>query len=141
MEKQEDIFEIRVNENGKENISHIYPLMKLVFWVGLAVEIIILVNALINYSRYRNFKFDINRGYHLYMRIYTIYIIVISVLVVLQSFYFLKFTGQAHESIKTNDNTRFNNSFSWMYKSLWMALIAIIVNGLFYLYIMLSRDI
>lgn len=134
MNEKDDIFEIRVDENGKRTVSRIYPLMKLVFWLGLAVEIIILVGGAINYFRLRNIRFDITPGYYWYLRIYTAYLIIVSGLMILQSVYFLKFTRQAHESIKINDSFGFNNSFAWVYKSLRIALIAIVINGLFSLY-------
>ncbi|HMK27534.1 MAG TPA: hypothetical protein VK483_15990 [Chitinophagaceae bacterium] len=138
MEKQEDIFGIRVDENGKETVRHIYHLMKWIFWLGLAIEILILVIGLKNYFLNRNLRSDIDPGYHLYLRIYTIYLIIMCVLMILQFFYFLNFTRQAYNSIKNNDSPGFNESFSWMRKSLWIFLVSIIVNGFFFIYVLFS---
>ena len=127
MADQVDIFDIQVNENGKRTVNQIYSLVKIVFCVGLAVQIIILVNGAISYFRLQGTKF-IN---FLYLRTYTAYLIFVTILMIFQLVYFLKFSRQAHESIKINDSIGFNNSFTWMYKSLKIALIAITVNGLF----------
>lgn len=134
MDNKDDIFEVRVDENGKKTVSHIYPLMKLVFWTGIVVEVIILVSGAINYVRNRDITLDMDRGYYWYLRTYIVYLIIVSGLGILQSIYFLKFTRQAQESIKINDSFGFNQSFTWMYKSLRITLIIMVINGLFFLY-------
>jgi hypothetical protein len=137
MVNQENIFDIQVNENGKRTVSQIYSLVKIIFWVGLAVQIIILVNGVISYFRLRDTKF-IN---FLYLRIYTAYLIFVAILVIFQLFYSLKFSRQAHESIKANDSIGFNNSFTWIFKSLKIGLITISLNGLFFLYTIIFQNL
>ncbi len=134
MDNKEDIFDIRVNEDGKKLVNRIYQLVVVCFWIGLAVEAIILVSGAINYFRYRDITFIVDKGYYWYLRIYTVYIILFSALTILQSVYFLNFTKQAQQSIRINDSHGFNHSFIWMYKSLKITLVCIIINGLFFIY-------
>jgi hypothetical protein len=135
MEKKEDLFDLKLDQEGRSNLSKVFRLTKLSFWASILVELFILFHALRNYLLNRDFGVsdDENRIYYWELRIYTGYIIIFSSLVILQGYYFLKFARQAKQSVELNDTYSFNRSFAWVRKSLVIGIILIFFNALYFL--------
>ena len=134
MEEKDDLFERKINETGRNTLQKIFILRRLVFWATITAETLILVYTFINYFRYRDYGMnDGNSTFFWTTRIYTIYVIIYSMLMVLQAYYFLNFGKQAKRSIELNDAYSFNQCFTWIRRALIAGLVLIFVDALYFI--------
>src|SRR5690349_5707460 len=131
---ENDLFDIRLNEEGKGHIVRIYRLTRFVFWFGVVIETLMLYAAIRNYFRYRHLSQSQNPALYWEIRVYCVYMVVMAVLALLQCFYFLQFTRKARESLVLNESNAFNTAWYWMYRSQRISVICIAMNGLYFVY-------
>lgn len=135
MEGKDGLFEIKIDESGSKSLQLIYKLSKLVFWMVVLVEMAALFYTIRNYIRYRNndTSFDGGAYYYWELRIYTVYVIIYSLLALLQFFYFFSFSQQAKRSMELNNAPAFNSSFRLLYKSVMVFLVLTVLNILYFI--------
>lgn len=139
MKEQHDLFDIKIDEGGRKSLKSVFRISRLVFWMVAIVEVAALFYTIRNYLRYKNTgsSFGDTSYYYWGLRIYTGYVIVYSLLALLQFFYFFSFSQQAKRNIELNNALAFNNSFKWLYKSLLVFLALTVLNILYFLSLIL----
>lgn len=134
MNQPEDLFELKIDETGRKSVYKIFRLSKLAFVMVILVEIIALYYSIRNFLRYRTSGTAKGEDYYYWeLRIYTVYVIIYSLLAVLQFVLFLKFTQHAKRGIDLNNTVIFNRSFQWINKSLVVFLILAGLNVLYFI--------
>jgi len=126
---QHDIFRVSLNTEGKKYLLHICRMASLIFWAGLILEILVMIVAIIPFIKYSHLTKEADPVFYLNIRIYFLYAALYSVIAVIQSYFFLRFSKIAVRSIETGDSDSYNHSFSLMLKSLRFSFILILING------------
>jgi hypothetical protein len=133
MEQQNDLFNVGMDERGKEIIRKIYPMAKSVFVVGIIVQLAFIFVAISNYIKFSRLTPFNNSALSSRFLTYLIYVVLGAVLFFLQGSFFLKFASISRQSLENNDSNSFNESFSWVYKGLYLSLISIVLQGFYFI--------
>lgn len=130
MQGDKSIFKPELDEKGIEHIRRIYQLIRLIFWVSLAVNLCIVYFTFDRFISLRLFRslFE-NSGVPSKFLIYPAYILLIFLSTFFHYYYFLRFVNRLKGSLTLNDSHGFNDSFRWLHKVLLFALVTVLINA------------
>lgn len=128
MQNESDLFEIRINEQGKKFIRRFvaisYTIMVLVFFesaisIYWTIRILVTKPADVAYSEYLTTLYD---------RVYPYLSILFSLMAVVSNFYYIRFPRVLLRSIELNDESGANRAFNLLFKGaliflLWLLLV------------------
>jgi hypothetical protein len=134
MNEENSIFRIELNDKGAEQVRRIHPLVKLLFWCNLAVELLLLVYSFRNYLLYRKAAMAADYPIGFRFTIFLVYVVLTIICGFFYCYYFLRFAGLAKRSLSSGDSYSFNESFTWIKKAVLLGIASVFLNGSYYIF-------
>lgn len=131
MEDEKAIFRVELNEKGAESIRRIFPLVSIIFWSNLVVQLGTCYFFFRRAPIIRVLWQNRDSPYTIRLLVYPLYLLFLAASSILFFFYLHKFSRISKRGMKLKEGFTFNDSFSWLRKGLLFALISIAVNAAF----------
>jgi len=124
-QEQPELFDVRMNPEGKMYIRKLAAVVKGVFLVGFILSLLGIVEMIIRFTRVSPSYFKGGGLLGFQIRIYPVYILIYSVLFFTQLYYYRKGAISLVEGIDYSDDRRFNEAFALMYRNAIASIITL----------------
>ncbi|HWJ91533.1 MAG TPA: hypothetical protein VNR87_10510 [Flavisolibacter sp.] len=126
----EDVFEVRVNATGASYMMQITRIVKFMYVCSFAMSVFYIFSLFFRYVAYSRLMYRLPPIARLQVYTSYIYIFIISLLLPVQIYYYLRFCKGVNAAMDYADSGRLNESFTWLLKHAIISLMILAVNFL-----------
>jgi len=124
---ENDLFGVTLTPSGSAYLLRLYNLARVVFIFAILIELIFLAETWLQNKLYARNYDNLDLLTYLSLNIYPIYSFVVSVITLVQIYFFLYFARQCKKAIQQQQTDQFNASFKWLYRNCVCACILFII--------------
>lgn len=133
MEEDKSIFNVEVNETGREHIRRIHKLTTGIFWGTIIFNLVVIgiqAERQIRFWKARVHTINSSGVDALRTLFYPVSLLLVAICNFFFWFYFLRFTRRTKDSLVSTNPLLYNDSFRWLYRSLVFGIIWLGLNAI-----------